>query len=333
MATLPTQLDPRALALMQSLQPGAAPAPTQAAAAPPSPTDPLMSQYQAASQRGEELAQRSIELGRQERAVPEALPWQPSFRPLHATGVTDPLTGQMIQQHSGVGNFLHDLLQGLALAGTATRPGMAVKSAIEAPRFAARAQEIAGIRAEQQPTEQAEQFEEKRAEAAGRLGYEQGMLGIRGRHEDIQQERVNAYASHMRDVAANYIRTANLREAATNERVRHDIVAEAQAKADEAGRDFRSLHKDATTEEVAQIVTGTRREIANEAAARDPGVKAWLFNALGIDVPQLQTAPSPEFRETPKAAKAPAKAEAAPARPPGVPATAKWDRKTRRWKE
>ena len=86
------------------------------------------------------------------------------------------------------------------------------------------------------------------------------------------------------------------RAASLDEKKRSNLVNESQRAADEAGRNYRELHRDATTEEVAQIVTGTRQQIANEAAAKDPSVKGWLFNALGLGVPQIENAPSPEQR-------------------------------------
>lgn len=129
------------------------------------------------------------------------------------------------------------------------------------------------------------------------------------------QERAQAYVQSVKDRAANMVKNWDLKGAALDEKKRHSLVDEAQAEANEAGRNYRSLHRDATTEDVAAVMSGTRTQIANEAAARDPSVKSWLFNALGIDVPQVQSAPSPEFRPTPKAGVP----TAAPAKPTPKP--------------
>ena len=95
---------------------------------------------------------------------------------------------------------------------------------------------------------------------------------------------------------------------------------------------WRAQHHDATTIEAAGIVAGTKESIANELAARDPSIKAWLFNALGIEVPQTE-APSPTFRPTPSteattppspSAKSPSRPEASKAAPPRKAAAAKY---------
>jgi len=190
MGTLPTQLDPRTLALTMGLTPGAPPRDITAAnvAAPPPPTaapqgaaptgDPmaaLMAQYQTSAQRAGQLTEKGLQTGEQIAATPQAIPWAPSFRPIH-----------------GVGDFFHDLLQGVLAAGAATRPGALVKEMIERPEQYRRAQAIQGLQAKEATEEKGAETYGKLAEAAGRLGYEQGILGVRRETADAAMKRAKA---------------------------------------------------------------------------------------------------------------------------------------------
>jgi hypothetical protein len=247
----------------------------------------------------QQSSSRLEDIGTQEQAIQKQM-----------GGMALPKMGPQIEKGAG---FFHNLGQALLLASEMTRPGQAVNQAIYGPgiREYATRQGVLSKQLEALKEQEAIPTEELRAttglaQAGGLLGYRQGQLAV-------QKERADAYVESIRDRAQNYAATQDWRAAGLSEKTRHDKAQEIEVQAQEAGRNFRSLHRDATTEEVAHIVTGTREQIANEAAARDPSVKSWLFNALGISVPQVQGAPSPEFRPTPKegetkpAAKTPAK--------------------------
>lgn len=201
----------------------------------------------------------------------------------------------------GVGGFFHNLGQALLTILASTRPGQEVQNTIYGPgirKYTAQKQSLADQLA---ALKEQETIPTEELRATTGLTQAAGLAGYRGAMAQATTDRVKAYAQSIQDRAQNYVATQDWRAATLDEKKRANLINEAQKAADEAGRNFRSLHKDATTEEVAQIVTGTKEQIANEAAARDPGVKSWLFNALGISVPQVQGAPSPEFRPTPKA--------------------------------
>lgn len=145
-------------------------APAQAPTGDPTQST-LTNMAMSAFTKGSQAAERGVELGKQQREVPIQTTWAPHFG----------------------GGFLHNLGQAMMLIGASTRPGQAVLERIEAPKFQHRAQEIAGIQAEQEPTEKAAEFYGKGAEAAGRLSYERGLLGVRQQHEQSYADRVQGY--------------------------------------------------------------------------------------------------------------------------------------------
>ena len=262
-------------------------------------------QYQEPYNRLESIGQQEQDIRGQMQAMP--IPQQ-GFHPNFVHG-------------EGAGGFFHNLGQALLALGAATKPGQDVQNVVYGPgikaynaKQATLANQLAALKDEESvPTEELRGVSGL-ASAAGLANYRSGMLDIRQQTADIQKTKADAYVQSIKDRAANMVKSWDLRSAQLDEKKRHDLVAEAQQAADEAGRNYRAEHRDATTEEVAQVVSGTRTEIANEAAARDPSVKSWLFNALGVNVPQVQSAPSPEFRPTPQA-----QAPAAPAKPAAKP--------------
>jgi len=320
LATLPTQLSPQVLA---NLSGGGQPNPLGQ-------TSPIDPQQVAAQmmQRGGQLTEQQLGIANPAAAKATEIASSPykTNDPVYGTwGGRAPGTQAPTPQPG----FLHTLGRALLAIGEATTPGQTILKQRYAAQSTARGSEESG-RAEQiQALQKQAQLAEEPVGATSRMGPQYMSAAARQESAQAATDRVKAYAQSITDRAKNFAATQDWHTASLDEKKRSNLVNEAQRAADEAGRDFRSLHKDATTEEVANIVTGTRQSIANEAAARDPSVKSWLFNALGIDVPQIQGAPSPRFRETPKADAA--SPSTIPARPKGVPADAKWDPKTKTW--
>lgn len=216
-----------------------------------------------------------------------------------------PIPKMGFKPHFG-GGFFHNLGQALMTLAAATEPGQAVQEQVYGPgirEYGAKKQTLA---AQLDALKQQETIPSEELKATTGLTQAAGLAGYRGAQAQTNRMRVDAYAQSIKDRAQNFAATQDWRSASLDERKRANVVNEAQKAADEAGRNYRAQNRDATMEEVAQIVTGTKQQIANEAAARDPSVKSWLFNALGIDIPQVQGAPSPEFRPTNTAPSVPA---------------------------
>jgi hypothetical protein len=317
MATAGANMPPGAqLPIQAAATPQAATnAPANATGGAMSVDDPLMQMYLQNIQRGQESVQRLRGLGQQQADIPTATAWHPQY-----------------QHGQGAGGFLHNLGQALMSVGLATKHGQMLQSAMARGPQEQRAQEIEGIQAQAKPEEEALKFEEGVAQGAGGLAYKQGMLGVRQQQADTQAAKEKDYARSIDEMAKYHASTIEIRDRAQTETGRKNIANEVQQKANEAGRMWRAQHHDATTIEAAGIVAGTKESIANELAARDPSIKAWLFNALGIEVPQTE-APSPTFRPTPSteattppspSAKSPSRPEASKAAPPRKAAAAKY---------
>lgn len=279
------------------------PTPQQAPQSPMGPTSPFdlastvrqvsqLPEYQQASGRLEQIGGQEQDIQSKMRGMtPPKMGFTPSF-----------------EHGKGVGGFFHNLGQALITLGAATRPGQEVQGVIYGPgirQYDAQQKSLADQLSALKDQE-AIPTEELRAttgltQAAGLAGYRQQMGAAATSRAESMKERADSYVQSIKNQHDNMVKNWDFKKAGQDERARHNIVGEAQQAANEAGRTYRSLHKDATTEDVAAVMSGTRTQIANEAAARDPSVKSWLFNALGIDVPQVQNAPSPEFRPTPKA--------------------------------
>lgn len=241
------------------------------------------------------------------KSVPNAPSgFNPNFKPITGQGFGGDLK-----------NLAGDVGKGLVvgLAG-ATPEGRNIMNTIQAPAKAQRAQSMQKIQ---------EQLEATKS-SLGATGQEIGGLGmaakwnqaergldIRQQNADTSAGRMAAYQQSIKDRAANFASTQDWRNASLSEKTRNDTIKAAQEQADEAGRDYRANNRDATEEEVAQVMSGTRKEIANEAAAKDPSVKSWLFSALGLPEAQIQGAASPEMR-TPTQAPT-ASGSGAPAQP------------------
>jgi len=292
---------------------------------PMSSSDPLMQLYQHNIQQGQESVQRLRGLGSQEADVPIAQRWAPKF-----------------QHGGGGGGFLHNLGQALMAVGAATRPGQNIVNSMYARDMQKRTQEIEGIKAQEQPEQEALKFEEGVAQGAGGLAYKQGMLGVRQEQADTQAKREQDYAQYVQDQAKYHADSIDVRKFANNEKGRHDLVTEIQAKANEAGRNYRAMHHDATTVEVAGIVSNTQTAIKDALIANNPSILGWLKgDVFGIPTPQVPTATPPTYKETheappsrpdasgaapPKGAKG-----ATPARPKPVPNSYIWNPKDRTW--
>lgn len=211
-----------------------------------------------------------------------------------------PIPQMGFKPHFG-GGFFHNLGQALIALAASTEPGQAVQGQIYGPDIRKYQAQRQGLASQLETLKGEEAIPTEEIKAVTGMTQAAGLAGYRGQQAQTNRMRVDAYAQSIKDRAQNFAATQDWRSASLDERKRANIINEAQKAADESGRNYRAQNRDATMEDVAQIVTGTKKEIANEAAARDPGVKSWLFNALGIDIPQVQSAPSPEFRETPKA--------------------------------
>jgi hypothetical protein len=227
-------------------------------------------------------------------------------------GMQQPQWGPHITPGAG---FLHNLGQVLQLAAEVTKPGQSIINAAYGPQrqqYAARQQQlgkqISDVQGQQQLAQQG-------ATSASELAYHQDLIGERGRHdvatEGIQGQRVTGYLQSVQNRGTDMLNKYNLGKATLDERAQHNLATEAQAQSNQAEADFRSLHKDATAEEVAQIGAGVKQNIANEAASKDPSVKGWLFNALGLGTPQTPGGADPTYRPTTNSPKPGAKPAAA----------------------
>lgn len=301
--TLPTQLPPQVLANLSG----------GTAATPLGPTTPLDPQQVAAQmmQRGGQLTEQQLGIANPAAAQATAIAQEPykTNDPVYGTwsGRT-PGSGPQQQQPG----FLHTIGRALVALAEATTPGRTILNQRFAAQTSARGSEESERAAQINALQKQAQLAEEPIGATSRMG--PAYMGAAAREQTAQAatDRVTAYTQSIQDRARNYAATQDWHAATLDEKKRDNLVREAQAKADEAGRDFRSVHKDATTEEVAQVVTGTRQAIADEAAARDPSVKSWLFNALGINIPQIPSGQTPEFRPTTTAPATPTKPTAKP---------------------
>lgn len=324
LATLPTQLSPQVLATLS----GGGGTPPLGQTSPIGPTSPIDPQQVAAQmmQRGEQLTEQQLNIANPAAAKATAISEEPYK-------TNDPVYGTWSGRAPGSGTptpqpgFLHTLGRALLAIGEATVPGQTILKQRYASQSTARGSEETERADRIQALQKQAQLAEEPVGATSKMGPAYMSAAAREQSAQASTDRVKAYSQSIADRAKNFAATQDWHAATLDEKKRANLVNEAQKAADETGRDYREKNRDATLEEVAGIVTGTRKEIANEAAAREPSVKSWLFNKLGIDVPQT-SAPSPEFRQTPKATSPVA---SAPARPKGVPSNAVWNPKVQRW--
>lgn len=281
-------------AMMQGAPPSMQQAPPAPQASPMGPTSPfdLASTVRQVSQLPEyqQASGKLEQIGSQEQDVRKQM-----------AGMPQPKRGWLdTQGQPQQGGFLHTLGRALMAIGAATEPGALIQEAQYGPGVARYNSQQKNLAAQLAALKDEEAIPTEELRATTGLTQAAGMAAYRGSQAETNRKKVDAYAQSISDRAKNFAATQDWRGATLDEKKRANLVNEAQKAADEAGRDYREKNRDATLEEVAGIVTGTRKEIANEAAARDPSVKSWLFNKLGIDVPQT-SAPSPEFRPTPTA--------------------------------
>lgn len=286
---------PQAAPAMPQSAPQQPQGPQQSPMGPTSPFD-LASTVRQVSQLPEyqQASGRLEQIGGQEQDIQKQM-----------AGMQPPKMGPGIEKGAG---FFHNLGQALLMISQMTGAGRNLNQAIYGPgieKYDVR-QKSLGNQLAALKDQEAIPTEELRAttgltQAAGLAGYRGQMAAAATSKAATAKERADAYVQSVANQHQNMIKNWDFKKASQDEKSRHNIVGEAQAAVNEAGRNYREQNRDATTEDVAAVMSGTRTQIANEAAARDPSVKSWLFNALGIDVPQVQNAPSPEFRPTPKA--------------------------------
>lgn len=253
-------------------------------------------EYQAASGRLEDI-------GRQEQGIQQQMqglkPPQMGFHPNIVHG-------------EGVGGFFHNLGQALLTVLASTRPGQEVQSTIYGPgirQYSAQKQSLADQLA---ALKEQETIPTEELRATTGLTQAAGLAGYRGAMAQAATTRAQAYAQHQQDLVKNWAANLNLHGRTLDEKERHDLATEAQAKLNQAEADFRALHRDATSEEVAGIMAGTREAIVNEVQAQNPSLLGFIKNALGMPATQIEGAPSPVQRSInqptpPKPTKTPAK--------------------------
>lgn len=293
---LPTQLDPQRSAALQSLFPqnpqANAGAPTVAGAQPPQSPD-IMSEMVQASREGRGMA--TAETGKVSGlgSQIENLVQQQQQTPIPKTGFLD-TQGQPQQ-----GGFLHNLGRALIAVGTATRPGAAVQEAYYSPGMrryeaetGARAKEIEQLRGQQ------EEHEKLAGVGAGMVSKPITAAGAAMRGE-AAVDRAKAYVDTVVPTQAKAaLANIDLKKAALDQKTRNDAAKVIQAKVDEAGRNFRAQNKNATEEEVAAVLAGSREAIKNAAIAANPSAWQQIQVALGWgDTPQIQG--GPQVQQTP----------------------------------
>lgn len=316
--------DPQRVAQLVSLFPQSAPAggaPAPAAPAP-GPTDITQEMVQA-SQQGRQIFGEQV--GR-ERSIADQiqdLVRQQQATPIPKTGFLDP------QGQPQKGGFLHSLGRALTAIGAATAPGAAIERAVYEPGLrrygaetGARAKQIEELQSQEQREEQlggaAAGMVSKPITAAGSV--------LRG---EAAVSRAQVYKDTVAPTQAKALLAGiDLKRAAQDEKARHDLATELQAKANMMAQEYMTREKITGSEDVAGILAGSREAIANEVAARNPSLWQQLQVELGWGAtPQL---PAAQPAQTPPNQ---AKPGAAPARPKNVPADAHWNSKTRHWEK
>lgn len=201
-------------------------------------------------------------------------------------------------QQSG---FLHSLGRALMAIGGATVPGRAIQAQQYGPGIrryeaetGARAKQIAELQGEEKEAGQ-------RATAAGGLVSKPITAAGSAMRGEAAKSRADAYVqTELPAKVQTMLAGVDLKKAALDEKSRNDLAKQLQAKVDEEGRNYRSLHRDATAEEIAQVSNGTKEAIANEVSARNPSLKEWAMQWLGMGTPQLP-ATQPAQTVTPNA--------------------------------
>lgn len=254
----------------------------------PSPISPdLMTMFSQVLGRGESALQNQRDIAAKMAAVPQApVGFKPNF-----------VHGQ------GAGGFLHNVVQALEAAGAATRPGQSVMEIAQAPARARRAQELSALQSQMGPEQEAGKFYQTAAEGAGRLGYEQGMLGIRKQVADTNQQKADTAAKLAANRSADMLvrevqNSRNLDIKAQSNQIRAAFDREVAAVARErinAGQDENSARIQA------------QEDVRAAASQNQYSVLHPFLSMLGI-TPDMGAAPGAQQPKPIQTPKAPAKA-------------------------
>jgi len=292
--------------------------PQAPAAAPPAQgggSPDIMQEMIQASQQGRQAFGTNVQQGQQLGQQVQQKSGELSQVPLPKTSWTD-TQGQPQQ-----GGFLHSLGRALMAIGGATTAGREIQAAQYGPGIrryqaetGARAREISELQGE-------EKAAGERATAGASMTSKPITAAGSAMRGEAAKSRADAYVqTELPAKVQTMLAGIDLKKAALDEKTKNDLAKVLQAKVDEAGRDFRSVHRDATIEEVAQVTNGTKEAIANEVAARNPSLKEWAMQALGMGTPQLP-ATQPAQTTTPDAK---AKPKAAAGSKPAYQKNGKW---------
>jgi len=297
------QLPPPNVAGLATLFPGGQMPQAPAAAPPPAQggSPDIMSEMVQASQQGRQTFGQNVQAGQDLSGKVQGLVQQQAQTPIPKTSWLD-TQGQPPQ-----GGFLHSLGRALMAIGGATTAGRSIQQAQYGPGIrryeaetGARARQISELQGE-------EKAAGERAQAGASMTSKPITAAGSAMRGEAAKSRADAYVqTELPAKVQTMLAGINLKKATLDEKTRNDLAKQLQAKVDEAGRDFRSVHRDATIEEVAQVTNGTKEAIANEVAARNPSLKEWAMQALGMGTPQLPaTQPTqtttPDAKAKPKA--------------------------------
>lgn len=301
------------LATLFPQQPQAAATLNPSSVQPASPD--IMQEMVEASRQGRQTFGTNVQQGQDLSSRIQALTQQQAQTPVPKMSWLD-TQGQPQQ-----GGFLHSLGRALMAIGGATVPGREIQAAQYGPGIrryeaetGARAKQISELQGEEKAAGErataGASMTSKPITAAGSAA--RGQAALTRAQAYVEQELPAKVQTMLAGI--------DIKRAALDEKSRNDLAKQLQAKVDEEGRNFRSVHRDATAEEIAQVSNGTKEAIANEVAARNPSLKEWAMQWLGMGTPQLP-ATQPAQTTTPNATpkKNAAKPSGAPKRPAGVP--------------
>lgn len=274
--------------------PGAAP-PTGGAPAPAQTPDIMQEMVQASQQGRQTFGAESGKVGSLGGQA-EKLIGEQAAQPIPKTGWLD-TQGQPQQ-----GGFLHNLGRALMAIGGATSIGQDIQAAQYGPGIRRYGAEQ-GARAKQIEELTGQQAEHEKLATAG-AGMVSKPITAAGSLERGQaaMSRAETYATLAKTQAQGILAGIDLKKATLNEKSVNDTAKVIQAKVDEAGRNFREQHRDATAEDVAHVLAGTKEELANEAAARNPSAWQQIQQSLGWgSTPQIPGTATPQQTPTPNA--------------------------------
>lgn len=346
-------LGPNLARMLMTMAPGAVAAQPMGAAAPSlspiGPTDPFSDpaiQQAMGQQMKMGVQETPVQLQRM-RAIGGTPPGMGTPDPNSIQGqmaqlaaIKPPYTGYApwsgMQAPTSPGSFFHDLGNALRSLSMMTGPGAQVEQmrvgasqrayGAQAGPIAARIQDLLA----QQKTE-----EEPIAPlmSGPSRAYSAAASGTRAEAAMI---RAQSYQKRVDDQNNEFLQTIDLNRIKTDETYRKDLAQEWQRRQDELGRNIRATDRNATDEDIAQVMSNSRQSIANLGAAKDPSVMGWIkTELLGMPTPQLPGGQAPQqtpIGGAPGAGAAPAGGAAGePARPKGVPTDATWNPQAKQW--